>query len=123
MSIVAERLEAAPRLKRRIVLAKVAGFCFGVRRAVEMAEVARRERDDRITTLGPLIHNQQVIQRMQDEGIETSRRLDQITEGTVILSAHGVSPAVVEQARAQNLNILDATCPFVTKVHRAAAEP
>lgn len=113
-------LPAAPRRVRRIVLAEVAGFCFGVRRAVEMAHAARRERFGKLTMLGLIVHNEQVIERMRDEGIETAPNLEQITNGTVILSAHGVSPLIPQQAKAQGLSIVDVTCPFVTKVHRAA---
>jgi (E)-4-hydroxy-3-methyl-but-2-enyl pyrophosphate reductase len=111
-----------PTFQRRIILAEVAGFCFGVKRAVEMAEVARRERAGSITTLGPIIHNEQVISRLKAGGIDTASKLDEVAEGTVVLSAHGAAPAVVAQARAQGLNILDVTCPFVTKVHRAAKQ-
>jgi 4-hydroxy-3-methylbut-2-enyl diphosphate reductase len=113
---------APPGGTRRIVLAEVAGFCFGVKRAVDMAEAARRKRADRITTLGPIIHNDQVIARMRADGIDTAPALETITEGTVILSAHGVAPTVLAQAQAQGLDILDVTCPFVTKVHRMAKQ-
>jgi 4-hydroxy-3-methylbut-2-enyl diphosphate reductase len=107
---------------RRIVLAEVAGYCFGVKRAVEMAEAARRERSGKVTTLGPIIHNDQVIARMRTQGIETAPALEQIREGAVILSAHGVPPSVAAQAKAQGLEIIDVTCPFVTKVHRLAKQ-
>lgn len=109
-----------PRNPRKIILAEITGFCFGVRRAVQLAQTARRERTGRLTTLGPLIHNEQVIARMQAEGIETAPTLERIPEGTVVLSAHGVAPGVLTQARAQGLEIVDVTCPFVTKVHREA---
>jgi len=111
-----------PRSKRRIVLAEVAGFCFGVKRAVELTETARRERSGKLTTLGPLVHNEQVIAKMQAEGIETVPSLDRIAEGTVVLSAHGVAPTVTAQAKAQGLYVVDVTCPFVTKVHRMARQ-
>ena len=111
-------LQAPP--TRRIVVARVAGFCFGVKRAMDMVEAARRERPEAITMLGPLVHNQQVIGRMEREGVGTAAHLEAISEGTVVLSAHGVAPAIPLQARAQGLNVLDATCPFVTKVHRMA---
>ena len=111
-----------PGRKRRIILAKVAGFCFGVKRAVDIANAARAERSGRMTLLGPIVHNEQVIERMQTEGIGTQLKLEDIGEGTVVLSAHGVAPSVVTQARAQGLNILDVTCPFVTKVHRTAKQ-
>jgi len=110
------------KIRRRIVLAQVAGFCFGVKRAVDMANAARRSRQDRLTVLGPIVHNTQVIARMEREGIGTSTELSDIREGTVILSAHGVAPSVVAQAKSQGLNILDVTCPFVTKVHRTAKQ-
>src|SRR5262245_54634626 len=113
-------LPAGMRVKRQIVLAQVAGFCFGVRRAVNMTLEARRERYGKLTTLGSLVHNEQVISRMEKEGIDAAPNLEQIQEGTVVLSAHGVAPSVLEQARAQGLEIVDVTCPFVTKVHRSA---
>ena len=111
-----------PRIKRKIVLARVAGFCFGVKRAVEITQEARSTQYGKLTTLGPIIHNEQVINRMRDEGIDTAPTLDLITEGTVVMSAHGVAPSQIAQARAQGLQILDVTCPFVTKVHRTAKQ-
>src|SRR5579862_1228433 len=107
---------------RQIVLAEVAGFCFGVQRAVEMAGAARRARTGKVTTLGSLVHNEQVIARMEAQGIGRAGDLDAIREGTVVLSAHGVAPAVLAQARAQGLDVVDVTCPFVTKVHRMAKQ-
>ena len=105
---------------RKIILADIAGVCFGVRRALKMAEEVRKERDGKITTLGPIVHNEQVISRMESQGIGTSANLEEIQEGTVILSAHGVSPKILERAKSQQLQIVDVTCPFVTKVHRTA---
>ena len=107
-------------MPRRLVVARVAGFCFGVKRAMDMVDAARREREGTITTLGPIVHNQQVIGRMERGGVGTAARLEEISGGTVVLSAHGVAPAIPLQARAQGLDVLDATCPFVTKVHRMA---
>lgn len=107
---------------RRIVVAEVAGFCFGVKRAVDMATQARQERGGKMTVLGPIVHNEQVIARLKAQGIDTLPVLDSIREGTVVLSAHGVAPDVVAQAKTQGLSILDVTCPFVTKVHRAAKQ-
>ena len=109
----------APR-QRRIILAEVAGFCFGVRRAIDMAAAARRERLGKLTTLGPIVHNEQVIARMQAQGIESASELSAISEGAVILSAHGVAPPVLKQATQQGLSVVDVTCPFVTRVHRSA---
>ena len=107
---------------RRIVLAEVAGFCFGVKRAVEMTLTARKQQAGRLTTLGPLIHNNQVIDRMRAEGVVMATDMADIRSGTVVMSAHGVAPGVQEQAAAQGLRVLDVTCPFVTKVHRSARQ-
>ncbi len=113
----------APRVqKRSIKLARVAGFCFGVRRAVEMAQQARRERSGSITTLGQIVHNSQVIERLREQGIETAEALSQIHGGTVIMSAHGVAPQVLQSAKEQGLDIVDVTCPFVSKVNRTAKQ-
>lgn len=107
---------------RRVILAEVAGFCFGVRRAVDMTLAARQERFGKLTTLGRIIHNEQVIERLRGEGVDTARELNEIQEGTVVLSAHGVAPAVRQHARRAGLSIVDVACPFVTKVHRAAKQ-
>ncbi len=109
-------------IKRRIVLAEVAGFCFGVRRAVDMVNQARQERTEHITMLGPLVHNAQVVERMRVQGVETENSLENIRQGTVVLSAHGVAPKVRDSARERGLTLLDVTCPFVTKVHRTAKQ-
>src|SRR4051794_11455354 len=105
--------------KRKILLAEVVGFCFGVRRAIEMTERARDSGDGRLTTLGPLVHNSQVTERLRASGIEGATSLSDVREGSVVLSAHGSAPIVLRQARERGLGIVDVTCPFVTKVHRA----
>src|SRR5437867_812628 len=94
--------------RRKIVLAEVAGYCFGVRRAVEMAEGERQRRSGRLLTLGPLIHNEQVTERMNAVGIESASTLEAVDQGTVILSAHGVSPSVRMEVRERGLNVVDA---------------
>lgn len=109
-----------PHIRPKIILAEVAGVCFGVRRALDIAAKTRQEVNGRITALGPIVHNEQVIARMKANGVGTEKNLEEITEGTVILSAHGVSPRVLAQAKTQGLNIVDVTCPFVTRVHNMA---
>lgn len=106
----------------KVILAEVAGFCFGVQRAVDLAAAARRERYGKLTSLGPIIHNPQVIEKMAAEGVGAAQNLDEIGEGTVIMSAHGVAPSTLEAAKAKGLDVLDVTCPFVTKVHRTAQQ-
>jgi 4-hydroxy-3-methylbut-2-enyl diphosphate reductase len=105
-----------------IKLARVAGFCFGVQRAVDLVTQARREIDGKMTTLGMLVHNPQVIARMEQSGVHSAAELESVHEGTVVLSAHGVSPGTLAEARARGLNVVDVTCPFVTRVHRCAQQ-
>ena len=108
------------RIRPRIILAEVAGVCFGVRRALDIAHKTRQETTGKITALGAIVHNAQVIEQMRGRGIGTEKDLANITDGTVILSAHGVSPRILAQAKTQGLNIVDVTCPFVTRVHLMA---
>lgn len=105
---------------RRIRIAEIAGACFGVRRALNLAEAARRENDGEVAVLGLLVHNQQVVDDLQSRGIGTVQAVSEMSQGTLVLSAHGVSPQVKRSAEQTGLRVVDATCPFVTKVHRAA---
>jgi (E)-4-hydroxy-3-methyl-but-2-enyl pyrophosphate reductase len=106
--------------KHKVVLGEAYGYCFGVRRAVEIVERVRRERPGKLTTLGPIIHNPQVVARLQEMGIDYAARLEEIPEGIAVMSAHGVPPKTIDEAKARGLDIVDVVCPFVTKVHRAA---
>lgn len=91
------------------------GFCFGVRRAIEMLEKAVAERG-RVETLGAVVHNQQVLQRLANIGITVANGIDDIKGGVIAISSHGISPDVEAELRARKLDIIDTTCPFV---HRA----
>ena len=106
---------------RRVVVARVAGFCFGVQRAVDKVIEARRERWGRLTSLGPIVHNGQVVEKLAASGVESASDLGEVRDGAVILSAHGVAPETRAQAAAQGLAVIDVTCPFVTRVHKTAA--
>ena len=106
--------------KREIVLARVAGVCFGVRRAIDIALQTRNEKTGKITVLGHLVHNAHVLHTLKKQGIDTATDITDIKEGTVLLSAHGVSPQTVETLTQKSLPLVDVTCPFVTKVHRMA---
>jgi 4-hydroxy-3-methylbut-2-enyl diphosphate reductase len=110
----------------QVLLAEEYGFCFGVERAVEMVEGALAE-GATVRTLGPLIHNTQEIQRLEAEGVRTIDAPGEVTEGfTAVIRAHGVTPDVQRDLEARAGRVIDATCPFVTKVQklaeRAAAE-
>jgi len=110
----------------QVLLAEEFGFCFGVERAVEMVEGALDE-GARVRTLGPLIHNTQEIQRLEAEGVRTINAPEEVSEGeTAVIRAHGVTPEVQRELEERAERVIDATCPFVTKVQklaeRAAAE-
>ena len=103
-----------------IKIAEYCGFCYGVKRAVEMAEKAAADRING-ATLGPLIHNPQFIAELEAKGIACKEDLDQFTAGeTVIFRSHGVGPEVYEEAEAKQLNIIDATCPNVRMAQKKA---
>lgn len=105
-----------------IKIAEYCGFCYGVKRAVEMAEKAAEERVNG-ATLGPLIHNPQFIAELEAKGIACKEALADFTAGeTVIFRSHGVGPEVYKEAEAKQLNIIDATCPNVRMAQKKAAQ-
>lgn len=101
----------------RIIVADNAGLCFGVKRALELVTRAADNSSRPVYTLGPLIHNPQEIARLEARGIHRADSLDQVAEGAVVLSAHGVDPQVEKEARRRGLEVIDATCPFVRRAH------
>lgn len=103
-----------------IEVARHAGVCYGVERALGLAEKAAREAAKPVNTLGPLIHNPLVVSDLERIGVGTASSVDEVDGGTVIIRAHGVVPSVVDDARDRGLDVLDATCPYVKKVHNAA---
>ncbi len=102
-----------------ILKATEIGFCSGVREAVEVVEKAVRQRG-RLESLGGICHNQQVVDRLATKGIKALENLDEITGSTVVITSHGVGPQVVERMKANGLEIIDTTCPFVRSAQRAA---
>lgn len=105
-----------------IKVAKYCGFCYGVKRAVELAQKAASEHVNG-ATLGPLIHNPQLIAELAAQGIACKESLEQFAPGeTVIFRSHGVGPEVYEQAEEKGLTIMDATCPNVRLAQKKAAE-
>jgi 4-hydroxy-3-methylbut-2-enyl diphosphate reductase len=105
----------------KVLLADEYGFCFGVERAVEMVEDALEE-GDTVRTLGPLIHNEQEMQRLGNFGVSTISEPVQIRRGeTAVIRAHGVTPEVQKELEEKASKVVDATCPFVTRVQKLAA--
>jgi len=105
----------------QVLLADEYGFCFGVERAVEMVEEALSE-GDTVRALGPLIHNDQEMARLATRGVSTISEPVQIKRGeTAVIRAHGVTPQVEAELREKASKVVDATCPFVTKVQKLAS--
>ncbi|MBW7956566.1 MAG: 4-hydroxy-3-methylbut-2-enyl diphosphate reductase [Deltaproteobacteria bacterium] len=98
-----------------ILVAKSSGFCFGVKRAINMAGkcASEEEKDGGIHTLGPIIHNPQVVKMLEESRVYAKNDLSEIDSGTVIIRSHGVTFEEYKEAREKGLNIVDATCPFV----------
>lgn len=99
-----------------IRVAESAGFCFGVKRAIEMAYEAIGV-EPKLYSYGQLIHNKTVTDNLASKGLEIVESLDGLTEGTLLIRSHGVGKALYDEAEAKGLKILDGTCPFVKKIH------
>lgn len=106
-----------------VIVARSAGFCFGVRRAIEMAfRTAEEKGGQPIFTLGPLIHNAQVVRELERRGLRVADDIDSVESGTVIIRTHGLAPKVREEAQKRALEVIDATCPFVGRAQKLAAD-
>lgn len=118
----AEKSGAQPVTMPVIEVAAHAGVCYGVERALDMANRAGDEArpNGSVHTLGPLIHNPIVVRELEERGVSLAQTLDDVASGTLVIRAHGVVPRVIEAARRRGLDVLDATCPYVKKVHHAA---
>lgn len=105
-----------------ITVAKSAGFCFGVDRAVQMV-YNELEKGTKVATLGPIIHNQDVVNDMARRGARIVNSVDELEpDETVVIRSHGVGREVYEQIKRKGNRMLDATCPFVSKIHRIVAQ-
>jgi 4-hydroxy-3-methylbut-2-enyl diphosphate reductase len=102
-----------------ILLAKEMGFCWGVRRAIGMMEKAASEHG-RVISLGPIVHNPQVVAALAEKGVQVTSSIDGASGVPLAITAHGVGPKVLEEAKAKGLEIIDTTCPIVTRSQRWA---
>ncbi len=102
-----------------IFVADSCGFCFGVKRAVDLANNAA-DLEGETKTLGPIIHNPQVVNSLASKGITVAESLDDLDSGNIIIRSHGVGPEIYEKAEEKGLHIIDATCPHVKKAQRDA---
>lgn len=107
------------RLEVRV--ARHAGVCYGVERALKMAAEAAGK-GGTVRTLGPLIHNPQAVESLRAQGVEVAGHIDEVEGGTVVIRTHGVAPSIVADARERGLDVVDATCPFVRTAQEAAAK-
>ena len=106
-----------------VKIAKNAGFCFGVKRAMNMAWNELEESENGIYALGPLIHNKQAVSVYEDKGLMTVNDLDEIPQHEhVIIRSHGVGKNIYLEAKNKNITVIDTTCPFVTKIHNLAKD-
>lgn len=101
-----------------IIIAKNSGLCYGVRRALKIAQETRLEKTGKVCTFGDLIHNPQIIADLKKQGIKSVTNLNELGKGWVIIRSHGVSPDTYSQLKIKNIQIVDATCPIVQKIQK-----
>ncbi|MCK4410266.1 MAG: 4-hydroxy-3-methylbut-2-enyl diphosphate reductase, partial [Candidatus Eisenbacteria sp.] len=97
----------------KAIVAEGAGFCFGVKRALKMAFEAARKGSGTVVTLGAIIHNPQVVARLEEEGLRVVKDLNGVEGGTLVVRSHGLPRKILAEAEAKGMTIVDATCPFV----------
>lgn len=102
----------------QIIVAKKAGFCFGVKRAIDITFRLAKEGEKGVYTYGPLIHNPQVVEELQNMGINTINDLGSSDIKTLIIRTHGVAPETYTESSKMAFNLIDATCPFVKKAQK-----
>ena len=104
----------------KVIKAKTAGFCFGVKRAVDTVYKQVDTKCGQIYTYGPIIHNEEVVKDLEQKGVivlRSEEELDTLERGTVIIRSHGVAKDVYDRLESKKIQIVDATCPFVKKIH------
>ena len=102
-----------------VTVAEKAGACYGVNRALELA-LGCQGAPKPVHTLGPLIHNPLVVASLAEQGVFEAANLDEAGSGTVVIRSHGTGPQLIEEAERRGFNVVDATCPFVSKVQQHA---
>ena len=104
-------------MSKQIILAKTAGFCFGVDRAVNLVYELVGE-GKKVCTLGPIIHNAQLVADLESKGVKIIDDISQAPQGyTVVVRTHGVEKSVLDELESKGIDYVNATCPFVTKIH------
>ena len=106
----------------KIMRSQYAGACYGVERALSLVDDAAQRSVGIVHTLGPLIHNPQVVKELRKKGVREADSVEDVDEGVLVIRSHGVAPSVIEQAEHKGLQVVDATCPHVRKVQVAARQ-
>ncbi len=104
----------------KIITAKRAGFCFGVKRAVDLAFDAAKNNEDGVYTFGPIIHNPQVIEKLKEKGVQPTEDIENPEIKTIIIRTHGIPEDISQRLKKSELKVVDATCPFVKKAQQYA---
>jgi small subunit ribosomal protein S1 len=104
----------------KIHVVKEAGFCFGVKRAIKLACKAVKGKNGKAYTLGPLIHNPQVVEDLEKRGVHAVKEVRATRRGTLIIRSHGLHPEIQRRIKTKGIKVVDATCPFVKKAQRMA---
>jgi len=102
---------------KRILIASHHGFCMGVKRAIQIAEETSDTAEGKVTILNEIVHNEAVVDKFKKQGVGQALAVKDVNEGTLIISAHGISPAVINEAESKGLTVIDATCPLVTNIY------
>jgi len=106
-----------------IIIAKYAGFCFGVQRAMDLANAEVEKKDNnKKYSYGPLIHNKQVVKYLSNKGLNVIESIDEVVSGKIIIRSHGVAKIIIEEFEANNIEVIDTTCPYVKSVHKRVEE-
>ncbi len=105
----------------KVIVAEHRGFCFGVERAIKKIEELLGGNEQINYSIGPPIHNPQTVEKLKNKGLRIVDRPEEIENGRLVVRAHGLSPELINQARARNIEIVDTTCPFVKKAQQTAS--
>ena len=109
----------------KVIVAQKCGFCHGVRNAISIAEkilVYKEGRENDVYSLGPIIHNKDMVERLAKSGLKTVNRVEEIQSGTVLIRSHGAAPEQIAKLKEKGVNIVDATCVLVKRVQHIAGE-
>lgn len=102
---------------KKIIVADHHGFCMGVKRAIQIAEETSENSNEKVTILNEIVHNEAVVERFRQMGVGQAFSVNDVDEGTLIISAHGIAPDVIQNAENKGLKVIDATCPLVSRIY------